>query len=929
MRPLVLALDSDQATLELTGGKGASLARMAAAGLPVPPGFHITTHAYERFVAENALESALRGTVRPASAGDYASFDRDSAAILAAARMGALAAARMPEDVAQAIRSAYAELSTQGEAVAVRSSATAEDLPEMSFAGQHETFLNIVGEAELMAAVQRCWGSLWTPRAVAYRARNEIPAEQVRMAVVVQRLVPADVAGILFTANPVTGERDEVMINAAWGLGEAIVGGLVTPDTIVAQKASGEIVSRQIADKATMTVRTPGGTVEAPVPDDLRKQPALDLEQTARLVRLGARIEELYGRPVDVEWAIHDGEIFVLQARPVTALPAPASAASLEWRVLRPGGRYMRGSITELLPDPLTPLFASLGLPRWNEAMVEFGYEIGLGEAMRSFQLVTINDYAYYDFGIDARQTFQLVTGLGGMIARFGPTFLQGERRWAEEARPAYAAIVDRWKAAPVGEAPATELLEGVKTITLAAGRHYLSVQSGILPLAYMTESIFTAFYNRFVRRAGDPPAPTYLLGFDSAPIRAEKSLYDLARWVRTQEPLRAHIVRTPSSELVDRYRTGAQVDEVGDAWGEFRDRFGAHLERFGHAIYDLDFSKPIPYDEPAPWIEALKFAVGDEAPDPYERQSKAAAAREAATRDVLGRLKGRRLALFRRLLGNAQRFAPLREDVLADIGLGWPVLRRMLHELGRRLVQAGTLNGIEDVFYLQADELETAAQALDAGQSVREYQEQVAGRRARWMEERAVTPPLGLPPKEGTRFLGFDFSRFASARDEQPEGNTILGTGTSPGRVTGRARVILGPEEFGQMVHGDILVARITTPAWTPLFVLASGVVTDIGGPLSHGSIVAREYHIPAVLGTGVATERIHSGERVAVDGDAGTVALIDRSTAAQPATLAEIPPAAPRKRLLAVMAGTGLLGAGLLALAWLRRSRRRASRS
>jgi pyruvate,water dikinase len=251
--------------------------------------------------------------------------------------------------------------------------------------------------------------------------------------------------------------------------------------------------------------------------------------------------------------------------------------------------------------------------------------------------------------------------------------------------------------------------------------------------------------------------------------------------------------------------------------------------------------------------------------------------AREQATQSVLARLKGIRLRLLRPLVQTAQHYAPLREDALADVGLGWPRLRRMLREVGRRLAAAGALAQPDDVFCLTGEEAAAAARALDSGQPAEDYSRTVAARRATQEVERKLTPPVALPIKGGARFLGIDFSRWMPARTDQTAGHIIKGVGTSPGRVTGVARVIRGPEEFDQMQPGDILVAKITTPAWTALFALASGVVTDVGGPLSHSSIVAREYHIPAVLGTGVATERVRSGQRVTLDGDAGVVTILD----------------------------------------------------
>src|SRR6266700_6714978 len=274
--PLVLALDDASTTLEQVGGKVASLARLAAAGLPVPPGFHITTTAYRRFVEENGLQEQILAAV---SADDPAQLEE------ASRRIGQLFAnGVVPDDIAGAIRRTYAELGGGDLSVAVRSSATAEDLPEMSFAGQQETYLNIRGEAGVLDSVKSCWASLWTARAIGYRARHGIAQEGVSLAVVVQELVPADAAGILFTANPLTGVRDQVMINAAWGLGEAIVGGQVTPDSFVVDKANGTIIEQNISEKDVMTVmtgRTGESTHEEPVPADQRTRAVLSPAQAA------------------------------------------------------------------------------------------------------------------------------------------------------------------------------------------------------------------------------------------------------------------------------------------------------------------------------------------------------------------------------------------------------------------------------------------------------------------------------------------------------------------------------------------------------------------------------------------------------------------------------------------------------------------------
>jgi phosphohistidine swiveling domain-containing protein len=882
---LVLPLADPSATLERVGGKGASLARMAAAGLPVPPGFHITTAAYRRFVTENGLQERILAAVSAVAADQPATLEVASRQI-----SDLFAQSAMPDEIAAAIRRAYAGLSAKAGvndlSVAVRSSATAEDLPEMSFAGQQETYLNIRGAAQVLDAVKRCWASLWTARAIGYRARNRIAPEDVSLAVVVQELVPADAAGVLFTANPLSGTRDQVMINAAWGLGEAIVGGQVTPDTVVVDKASGTILAQRISAKDVMTVRTPDGTREEPVPADRRAHAALSPEQAAELARLGARIEALYGQPMDIEWALAGERIFVVQARPITALPDAATPGAAvgaalsqapqaaEWPLPKPNGRYYRTSVFELLPDPLSPLFATLGLPAWSRAMTELFRGLGIGGQFPLMTLVTINGYGYYDLTLTPAQTAKLLLAMPRILTLFARLMRTTESRW-QEARSRYIALVHRWEATDLAGASAADLLQAARDLTDEAALYYLTIQGGILPAAYMSEGLFTLVYNRFLRRPTDPPALTFMLGFDSAPIQAEQSLYDLARWARAQPELALPLLARSSAQFTAEYRERAIYAVAESAWREFWRRLSDHLAHFGHAIYDLDFAKGVLADDPAPVLETLKFFLSGDAPDPHERQAVAAAARERATRRMLIQLRGPRRAIFRRLVAWAQRFAPLREDALADVGLGWPVTRRMLREIGRRLVAAHALVAPDDGFYLTLDDVQEAAAALDAGQPAASYQAAVAERRATWERERALTPPAALPLKGGARFLGIDFSEMMPARIGQSAGDTLKGIAASPGRVTGVARVISGPDAFPQMRPGDILVARITTPAWTPLFALAAGVVTDVGGPLSHSSIVAREYHIPAVLGTGVATERLRSGQRITVDGDVGTVTV------------------------------------------------------
>ncbi|MBE3076704.1 MAG: PEP/pyruvate-binding domain-containing protein, partial [Actinobacteria bacterium] len=657
-----LPLADPRATLDDVGGKGASLARLANAGLPVPGGFHVTTEAYKQFVADNSLQPAILEAVRAVSLSQPSSLDAASLAIV-----DLFAHAPMPPEISEAVARAYADLPGEDPVVAVRSSATAEDLPGLSFAGQQDTYLNIHGITAVQDAVQRCWASLWTARAIGYRAQHAIEQDSVSLAVVVQLLVPAEASGILFTANPVNGVRDQAVITATWGLGEAIVGGMVTPDTLTVDKASGRVIDRDTADKLVMTVRTEGGTGEQPTPENLRLAPVLSDRQAAELARFGVQIEELYGMPMDIEWTLVGGKFAIVKARPITALP-PEPAAPLEWKTPDPKGSYVRSSIIELLPEPLTPLFGSLGLAEINrgyQLLIERFRIPGTSNLLPKPFVVLINDYAYYNSQFNARQILTFLA-IGPLMLRW--LMSTAETRWRDESRPKYAESVGRWKKQDLATLPAHELLGGVREISSKAVDHYIySIQAGVIPAAYMSEALFTWFYETRVQRADDPSALTFMLGFDSLPIRAEKSLYALAEWCR-ERPALADLLSRTGSEQIETWladRAGLPAELPAHDWAEFGARLTAHLDQFGHAIYDLDFAKSVPADDPTPLIETLKHLVQGQAADPYRRQQEATRRRLEATRRLEGRLKGWKLAGFRRLLNWAQRLAPIREDAL------------------------------------------------------------------------------------------------------------------------------------------------------------------------------------------------------------------------------------------------------------------------
>jgi pyruvate,water dikinase len=861
--PYTLKLADPLATLEIAGGKGASLARMFTAGLPVPDGFHVSTVAYRRYVDENGLNPRILDILAQVDLARPASLESVSQAI-----REHFAAGTIPADVAAAVVAAYEQLAGESPTVAVRSSATAEDLPEASFAGQQETYLNVRGADALLEAVKKCWASLWTARAIAYRARQGIAPEGVALAVVVQLLVPAEAAGILFTANPVTGDRSQAVISAAWGLGEAVVDGSVTPDAVTVDKASGQIVAREIADKPVMTVRVDGGTDEQPVPEPLRRRPALDDQAVAELVRLGAQIEQLYGMPMDVEWALADGQIAIVQARPITALPQHEPAPPTEWKLPDPKAWYARGSLCEHLPDPVSPLFATMGVRLANQSLGEMVGVLGsvdIDAEQLGYGYSVINGYLYLSTKLGLREMWGYlkltINGLGMILRR-------GTERW-QEGRATLQGAASRWAARDVATLAPGELLAGSRELLLEAMRFYTVIQTGTLPSATSSETVFKQAY-KLVSRKDDPDPTAFLFGFDTVPIQAEKSLYDLAMRAAGEPDLRAYLLETPSQDLVTHLRNAhAPAGVRSEVWSAWRDRFRAHLDAYGDTVYEYDLLNPTPTEAPEPLLEAVRMYLDGKGKNPHERQQEAIQRREQATAQVLARARWPFKNLFSKALGWAQRTGPVREDSLADMGMAHPKIRRLLGELGRRFVTAGAIAESDDIYWLHEQEIEQLAEQLESGAPLPAMQGPVAERKRTYESQRRLVAPAILP----------ETSRLAKimpwSEQRQGEEHLLKGTGTSTGKVTAPACVLFGPEDFASMKPGDVLVAVTTTPAWTPLFAMASAVVTDIGGPLSHSSIVAREYGIPAVMATGLATRRIHSGQVITVDGGAGIVLL------------------------------------------------------
>ncbi len=857
MQTYVLPLSDFAATLENVGGKGMSLAKLIRAGLPVPDGFHVTTAAYRDFVEANRLQEPILAAMTGIDLSNPAALEGASAQIRVLFEGGAV-----PVELAEEIRARYAGMGAD-KPVAVRSSATAEDLPDASFAGQQDTYLNIRGVEAVLEAVKRCWGSLWTARAIGYRARQEIDPNNVALAVVVQELVAADAAGVMFTANPVNGKRGEAVINATWGLGEALVSGAVTPDTLMVDKASGQVLKRETSNKQVMTVRTESGTEDRPVAAEQQGRPVLNDAQAAELCALGVKIETHYGMPMDVEWTLAGGKFAIVQARPITALPDEP----LDWTPPKPKGTYMRGGLVDLLPSPMSPLFDTLGIDALGKEMVSVGEALIKSRPVLPEDYYTsINRYAYMGVNFSARTWWWILT----MLPAYPRLVREAVPFWRDIALPKYRTQVERYKKMDFTAQTSAELWNNIQALVGNVMAYVGTLLFATMGNAAGSEGTLRIVYNRWVRKEGMPPVETLLMGWDTLAVQGEKSLFDLAGWMGEQGELREAFLSMETSQIVQALQDRDSLSGVSAAgWKEFCERFDQHLQRFGYPVFQLDFASDLPGDHPEPMIESIKMYLRGEGANPYERQRKAEEARMQLSASTLGQAKGLKGWVFRKALNWGQSLAEIREDALAEIGLGYPALRAMLAELGGRMAQAGVLAQVEDIFWLQKGEI----QAWLAGLSGGSMQGEVEERKAFDRRARKSSPPSMIPMKK--KYMGIDTSALLAETDANQSSHALKGVAAGGGKVSAPACVLHGPEDFGKMKPGDVLVAGTTTPAWTPLFAMASAVVTDIGGPLSHGSIVAREYGIPAVMGTGVATKRIRDGQMITVDGNAGMVTL------------------------------------------------------
>ena len=934
MADFTTPLDTQDDGLEVVGGKGRSLARMARAGFSVPGGFQVTTAAYRTFVSDNDLGERILELARPEIVERGISFEKASEAIRR------LFEEHSPADtIVAAIREAHATLDGDP-ALAVRSSANAEDLPGLSFAGQQETYLNVSGADAVVEAVRKCWSSLWTPQAISYRHQNGIDQGSVAMAVVVQIMVPSEVSGILFTANPATGERSELIVNASFGLGEAVVSGQVTPDTYIVDKASLEAKETVIGPKLQQVVSDgEQGVVLTDVDEGERDRSSLSDAMLRELAEAALAIERLYdGLPQDIEWAFSGGQLFLLQSRPITNLPV--QPIEVEWEP-PPPARYMsRRQIVENMPDPICPLFDELylteglesarkGQPsimigggplfmsvngyafqrfdfpqvhRMREAKKEDDRLKAVSEAAieaaerdatlaRERQRQDIAQQEAHDMGLFASELPEEDRGefeawvatqddpnlahTVSMPESKNPTYAFATKtdfnerqlgEWHTVTRPRLIGIGAKWKKVDVATASDETLLEGIREMAMEEGYYWSSNSSHSFGVAKSTDDQFQCFLretlpdHHFI-------SGQFLSGIESKTMQANADLFEIAKKVRANEELAYVVIVTPANFLM------AELERRDDAREVVAD-IRAYLAAYGHQGYSMDFVEPTQVEDPSALFASLKAMVQDPDYDPKQQEERAANVRTEKHAEIRKLLHGLEYWQFRYRWWLARRYNYIREEVAFHFGYTWSLLRPMAAELGRRMVEAGTFRQPDDTYFLVTEELERAIEARGKGQALPELGE-LAEERRELREARKRHHPPGTIPDEARANPGVSFKETQILNDDASD--TLRGFPVSSGRVTAPASVVHNGSEFDKMAPGSILVSPLTTPAWTQLFAHAVGLVTDMGSILAHGSIVAREYGIPAVLGVGNGTVRIEHGQMITIDGDAGTVVLHD----------------------------------------------------
>jgi phosphoenolpyruvate synthase/pyruvate phosphate dikinase len=855
----------DRTQFAHVGGKGAHLAELSRIeGIRVPAGFCVTTAAFQRILAEaRSVDDRLDrlSSLKP--------DDREAIRALSADVRRAIEAIAIPDDLADAITRPLARLG-EAAAYAVRSSATAEDLPTASFAGQQDTYLNVVGAAAVLQHTSRCWASLFTERAVTYRLRNGFDHRKIRMAVVVQQMVFAEAAGVLFTADPVTGSRKVATVEATFGLGEALVSGMVNAD--VYKVRDGEVLAKAVATKRRAVHASPaGGTQQQAVDLERQQQPALTDAQVVRLAELGRRIEAHFGSPQDIEWCrVDDGFQFV-QSRPITTLFPIPMAGDSENHV------YVSVGHQQMMTDPMRPLGLSLFQRTAGRPMVEAAgrlfVDVTQDLASPATRARTLEALGKSEPRI--RNALETILERGDFIRLLsddGPARAPaGGAPVAIETDPVIVAdLIERTDASiaamtrDIRTKSGAALLDFILTDVQERKRTLLDPRSLQVIMAAFEATWW--LNDKLQAWLGEKNAADTLTQSVPHNVTSEMglALLDVADAIRPHPDVVAFLEHAEDDAFLD--ELDGRTELAGGP--EARDAIRRYLDKYGmRCAGEIDITRPRWSERPTALLPTLLGHIKSFEPGAGERRfEEGRLAAWKKEQDVLERLRALpdgegKAQETKRMIDRVRTFSGYREYPKYGIVRRYFVYKRALLEEAERLVVAGVLHEKEDIFYLTLQELRDVLRTNHVDERL------IPERKDAFRSYQALTPPRVLT-SDGEVIAG------ECRRDDLPAG-ALVGLPVSAGTTEGRARVILDMAE-ADLEAGDILVTAYTDPGWTPLFVAIKGLVTEVGGLMTHGAVIAREYGLPAVVGVEHATRRIRDGQRIRVNGTDGYVEIL-----------------------------------------------------
>ena len=856
----------DTAQLASVGGKAAQLGELSRIeGVRVPPGFCVTTDAFW-----HTLAAIPRIGDRIAELTRTDPDERDSIRTQAAAIREAIEAAPPPARLVDEITQLVAA-NEEKAAWAVRSSATAEDLPGASFAGQYDTYLNVTGATAVLGHVSRCWVSLFSERAVAYRARHAIDHRTAGMAVIVQQLLNAEAAGVLFTADPVTSNRTVACVEAVFGLGEALVSGGVEADAY--RVRDGRVISASIAAKrAAVRAASGGGTAAEPLPQSRRGRRVLTDAQVMRLVELGRRIEAHFNSPQDIEWCLSDDAFHIVQGRPITTLFPIPSAADTEYHI------YVSVGHGQMMTDAMKPL----GISVWQHTAVIPMHEAGSRLFVDVTQRLASPATRAATLDVFGRGDPLMRDALETVLARDG--VLRAGTAEASTARPpsspraeietdprVVAELVESSQASidslrrDLADRSGTDLLDFIITDfgelkrILSDPRSHQAVMAGMEALQWLNENLEIWL--------GEKGAADTLMRSAPNNVTSEmgRALLDVADSIRGHHEV---------VEFLEQAADDSFLDELGALPGgpAARDAIRAFLAKYGmRCVGEIDITRPRWSEHPIALVPLILGNVRNFAPGAARRElEQGLREAEDKERELLARLRSLpdgedKAAETKRMIDRLRTFIGYREYPKFAIISRHAHYKQALLREADRLVSARVLRDREDVFYLTLEEFRGVVQTARVDEAL------LARRREAFLSHRRLTPPRVLT-SEGEALAG------AYHRPDIPTG-ALAGIAVSAGVVEGRARVVRDMAD-ADLVAGDILVTAATDPSWSPAFVVIGGLVTEVGGLMTHGAVIAREYGLPAVVGVMQATRLIRDGQRIRVHGTEGYVELLPTIT-------------------------------------------------